>query len=246
VSWLSASASRAAINLSFTRKDNLADITAKSGSQTIAGCLVGTGLGVIASPFIGSAFVNIFPVFFFLASVQLYSLYRAISVVELNVLNQQRTEILIEHYLDTYDSAHVRADVLTPAQVAEKEQFVLPRRAVNINPRLEKFVSSVDDLKRVKDKFRHENYLIKVNNSRIDLLFDVNATTKDVIQGMLNAMYMKRYKDTDQKDLEWEGLKFARVSLFPFQHNLKEAGWVLSHDFIEELPNRFELIESKP
>ena len=45
ISFLSASASRAAIHKSFAIHENLADITAKSGSQTVLASLVGTSLG---------------------------------------------------------------------------------------------------------------------------------------------------------------------------------------------------------
>ncbi|CAE7441460.1 RUS4, partial [Symbiodinium microadriaticum] len=44
ISFLSASASRAAIHKSFAIHENLADITAKSGSQTVLASLLGTSL----------------------------------------------------------------------------------------------------------------------------------------------------------------------------------------------------------
>jgi hypothetical protein len=53
ISFLSASASRAAIHHSFALKENLADITAKSGSQTILSSLVGTSVGVLVASQIG-------------------------------------------------------------------------------------------------------------------------------------------------------------------------------------------------
>jgi hypothetical protein len=44
VSWLSASASRAAIHKSFALRENLADVTAKTGSQTV----LASSLGFVA------------------------------------------------------------------------------------------------------------------------------------------------------------------------------------------------------
>ena len=42
MSWLSASATRAGFHYSFAQKENLADITAKAGSQSIASSIVGS------------------------------------------------------------------------------------------------------------------------------------------------------------------------------------------------------------
>ena len=46
ISFLAASASRAAIHRSFAIKENLADITAKAGSQSILSSTIGTAIGV--------------------------------------------------------------------------------------------------------------------------------------------------------------------------------------------------------
>eukprot|EP01041_Mallomonas_annulata_P009273 gene9273-19251_t len=56
ISYLSASASRAALHKSFAIHENLADITAKSGSQTICSSMIGTGIVQRRSPniFIGT------------------------------------------------------------------------------------------------------------------------------------------------------------------------------------------------
>ncbi|KAF9116473.1 hypothetical protein BGW39_002722 [Mortierella sp. 14UC] len=47
MAWLASSATRAQMNKTFALRDNLGDITGKSGSQTTAAGLVGTGLGVV-------------------------------------------------------------------------------------------------------------------------------------------------------------------------------------------------------
>lgn len=46
VSWLTASASRASIHNNLSLKANLADVTAKSGSQSVAASIIGTMGGV--------------------------------------------------------------------------------------------------------------------------------------------------------------------------------------------------------
>tara|TARA_B110000305_G_C19309760_1_gene573436 strand:- start:254 stop:760 length:507 start_codon:yes stop_codon:yes gene_type:complete len=58
ISYLSASASRAALHQSLAEKSNLADVTAKAGSQAILASMIGTALGVGISPLIGTVPIN--------------------------------------------------------------------------------------------------------------------------------------------------------------------------------------------
>ncbi len=228
VSWLSASATRAAINLSFAKRDNLADITVKSGSQTIAGCLIGTGLGVMVSPFIGSAFVNIFPAFIALAGIQLYSLYRAVSVVELNHFNRQRAEILIEHFLNTNE-------ILSPSQVAKQERFIIvPSSSIIINPKLEQFASDLQELQLIRTKFVNEKYMVSKRNEKVNLIFLIGATTRDVVQGMLHALMLKKNEQADLAAVKERSLELIT--------KVEQPGWTMSHDFVEERPNRVEFL----
>ena len=50
IGWISASASRAAIHKSFMKTENLADITAKAGSQSIFASVLGTSVGLGIAP----------------------------------------------------------------------------------------------------------------------------------------------------------------------------------------------------
>jgi hypothetical protein len=53
ISFLAASASRAAAHRAFATHENLADITAKAGSQSILCSMLGTGLGITVATAIG-------------------------------------------------------------------------------------------------------------------------------------------------------------------------------------------------
>jgi hypothetical protein len=45
--WMTAGSTRAAFNVSFARRENISDITAKATSQTIATSLIGTVIGCV-------------------------------------------------------------------------------------------------------------------------------------------------------------------------------------------------------
>jgi hypothetical protein len=88
-----ASATKASIHLSFALKGNLADITAKAGSQNVVASTLGTSFGVGVAAFVigdGGTFV-LLPCLAALSSVHLMCLWSALRTVNLNTLNAQRT-----------------------------------------------------------------------------------------------------------------------------------------------------------
>ena len=130
--WLSASATRASIHQSFCLENNLADVTGKAGSQTITASLIGTALGIGASPFIANdpfglvVATTIFSVFHLTAS------YAALHFVQLRSLNIQRAWLCLSpalisfRFKDMHSSlSAVDFDKLdTPAHVARKERIL--------------------------------------------------------------------------------------------------------------------------
>eukprot|EP00941_MAST-03F_sp_MAST-3F-sp1_P005345 g5345.t1 len=119
ISWLSASAARASIHRSFIRHENLADVTAKAGSQTIAASLIGTTLGISVSPLIGSDFgMPLITTFCSFAAIHLYCQYKSLEAVILPTLNKQRALLATDSFVNGNNR------VKTPAETAELERFV--------------------------------------------------------------------------------------------------------------------------
>ncbi|CAG8787326.1 11035_t:CDS:2, partial [Acaulospora morrowiae] len=104
IAWLAGSATRAQMHKTFALRDNLGDITGKSGSQSTAAGLFGTALGVILSAAITAKFPvetlsshstfavlqSITPVFLCFAPfsiISIYSSYRSSFFVTTSTLN---------------------------------------------------------------------------------------------------------------------------------------------------------------
>lgn len=132
ISFLAAGASRAAIHKSFAQEENLADVTAKTGSQNIFSSMIGTSLGISLVSWFGGhstsgtgsqvdgAGINavtdaitstvgaadpslILPMIF--ASLSASSLvfsYRALKPVVIKSLTADRLDIIIHHYFRIY------------------------------------------------------------------------------------------------------------------------------------------------
>lgn len=265
VSCLASSATRAAINNSFVRMDNLADITGKSGSQAIASSLIGTGLAVIVSPVIGSSFLPVLSTFVVLSSIQLYALYRAVTLVELDTLNLQRIELIIAQFL-------VDGTVPNPSTVSRQERFMLSYRSLfpgqlHINPKLVDMFSTqattttatatssrlMSSVHEVRSVFHNEKYLMRVDepSQAVYLLFLKDASTVDVIKGVLNATILRNQLFGSDSDIASPGrnshcttetlldtIRISNEKIDQLMDGIKESGWSTAHNFIEEKPNR--------
>ena len=130
VAWLSTSASRACIHRSFCREENLADVTAKSGSQSIAASLFGTALGIGLSYTFGTAVLPLLGVFAVLSCLHLGSTYVSLRRVPLNTLNDQRGERAMLLYCTD-------GRVPSTDEVKDHERFVVPYRSPLANSRLD-------------------------------------------------------------------------------------------------------------
>ncbi|CAG8609907.1 1194_t:CDS:2, partial [Paraglomus brasilianum] len=145
VAWLAGSATRAQMTKTFALRDNMGDITAKSGSQgTVAG-LIGTGLGIAISAVITSAYANysllspaeqLVPMliaFMPFSFLNIYASYYSNLYVTTPTLNIPRAELIIHtvlHNLTVSEKllnvkgASPDNQVPTPKKISQKESFV--------------------------------------------------------------------------------------------------------------------------
>jgi len=101
ISWLSASATRAGIHQSLATEGTLADVTAKAGSQSILGSVLGTGVGIGVASMIpwasgvlglSESWVTVLA-FMGLSAGHISTLLLALRKVVLPTLNAERTSI---------------------------------------------------------------------------------------------------------------------------------------------------------
>ena len=133
VAWLSASATRASLHSALALRGNLADVTAKAGSQSIAASVVGTALGIALSGAVGSAPQDILAAFAALSAAHLAGVYASLKCIALPTLSAARLDLAIDAWVRACprerDSSgagmpvpalHVR----TPVEVAALEGFL--------------------------------------------------------------------------------------------------------------------------
>ncbi|KAJ2099897.1 hypothetical protein GGI09_002547 [Coemansia sp. S100] len=135
ISWLAMSATKASINKTFCRKENLGDLTAKSGSQATAAGLLGTAVGVLIGATMDVSVYTLIVGFVPLSLISLWGNYKSLLYAITPTLNVERARLMIEDAVRLNDNGHIcfeSARLRTPRQVSEVETFM--REVRNIQP----------------------------------------------------------------------------------------------------------------
>ena len=143
VAWLSASASRAGIHQALAARGNLADLTAKAGSQSIAASALGTALGVAllapaaaaagaaGAPAAGGA--GVAAAFALCSALHLAGVWASLRSVALPTLSAARMDLAADEWVrgdgggggeSGGEEARARARVRGPDAVARLERFL--------------------------------------------------------------------------------------------------------------------------
>jgi len=203
IGFLTASASRAALNQSVAISANLGDVTAKSGSQSIMASLIGTSLGIGMSSLLSHDTYNFAIGFCFLGAIHQCCNYLSAQSVGLTYFNRQRLHIVLDRYIE--DNV-----VLSPEEVATRESFfpLVPVDSgtkdwlfVGSSP-LESMCPTPADLHEVMvelpsdgEKRASGSYIIKgTPENHIHLMFFKDSSGQDVIRGMYHACLIRREK----------------------------------------------------
>jgi len=232
IGFLTASASRAALHQSLAIRGNLADVTAKSGSQSLAAGLLGTTLGIALSPILGD--VSHFALgFVFLSSVHQGCNYLGLKAVPLFNLNRRRLNIIMAEFVGN-------DGILSPSQVAEKENF-LPFLSKDESkkwlligkPLPEVCPAGPEQLRPLLEVLRNEKYLINVVDGSVHLVYQEQDTSgEDLIRGMLHA-HVLHQRFADVESLEAVSMSYLVVvdSMASLIEGMHERGWKTATEF---------------
>ncbi|KAI3638232.1 hypothetical protein MIR68_003843 [Amoeboaphelidium protococcarum] len=228
ISWLVLSGTRAQMHQSFCQRDNLGDVTAKSGSQATAAALLGTGLGVIASATLGNSLPVSLSMYVPLGLVNLYSIYKSNYVVETKSLNVQRAELLILNYLQT-------GSLLNTRDIAQQEHFVLRYKSVFghkvlVNSPLRRIDSEL--LPAVINQFKVQPFALLQNRNQHYVWFRSSSSQKDVLQGFY-ASCVQRFLDDSTKSVDVNGFDKFHTQLLQSDWNVKDLQLCDSEGFID-------------
>lgn len=268
ISWLSASATRAGFHNSFALRENLADITAKSGSQSIAASIAGTGLGILISQLTEASTPHVFGAFMVLSALHLGSLYRGLSCVTLRTLNCQRLHLLIDHFVTCESDSEAKDKVSSVHYVSEHEQFVkslvkgyqslYPSSYVKNDALITEIAESPEVLQRVRAFYDKEKYLLNAVSKQdgrvcISVALEDAASSDDAVRAHFHAVTLQRQLENlhqkqplDEETL-WRAIESAYTATQPlvtlFLKQLHSSEWHSQTLLVEEKSARYRWVQ---
>ncbi|XP_040190571.1 RUS family member 1 isoform X2 [Rana temporaria] len=226
-------ATRAALTVHQARRDNMADVCAKDGSQETLVNLAGLLISLLVVPLVSENLWVTYLLFLFLTSLHLYANYRAVRSVVMDTLNKSRLSIILEHFLQ-------QGRILRPAE-ANCMEPLLPglgsQVPLSLGVPLSTLVSSVSQLEQLK-KGNRSRYLLgwRADTGRLAVVLHEEAGTVDIIRSVVHAeiLHRKAGSSDPQRYLVLEETHIQMDHLFlDFGQGLSASGWVTDRHLLD-------------
>ncbi|CAJ0962125.1 unnamed protein product [Ranitomeya imitator] len=226
-------ATRAALTVHQARRDNMADVCAKDGSQETLVNLAGLLISLLIVPLVSDSFWATYLLFLLLTCLHLYANYRAVRSVIMETLNQSRLSIVLEHFLRA-------GRIMSPAEANPKEPL-LPglgtQVSVDVGVSLSVVISSVSQLELLK-KGNESLYLLgwRRDTGRMAVVLHERSSSVDVIRSVVHAEILHRKSScSDPARYKILAETHGYVSrIFPdFYYGLCASGWLTDRNLLD-------------
>ncbi|XP_060679021.1 RUS1 family protein C16orf58 homolog, partial [Hemiscyllium ocellatum] len=205
---VSGGATRAALTVHQARRDNMADVSAKDGSQETLVNLTGLACSLILTPLISENIVLTYVLYALFTALHLYANYRAVRSVVMCTLNQARLRLLVGDFLRA-------GKVSTPAAVNSREPLLPDFRqsvSIHLGAPLNTIIHSIFDYQRVLEN-NSKNYLLGLNKRTgvVCISLREGADSVDMIQAGFHAEIFQHLLHSDVHAFEVGRLTFPRL-----------------------------------
>lgn len=238
-------ATRAALTLHQARRDNMADISAKDGSQETLVNLAGLLVSLILIPLVTDNPLLTFVLFFLFTILHLCANYKAVRSVVMETLNEARLAIVLHQYLRD-------GRVLGPLEANLKEPVFLEFRRIvpiKLGVRLGEFIYTSEDLN-LAMKNNHKPFLIGVKRGSVCVCLGPDASVCDEIRAVCQAVclctvlhpvsplegalkQLSMSHSNNHWELVHESHKLMDQIFQPFLKALEVAGWQTSRTLLD-------------
>ncbi|XP_035254848.1 RUS1 family protein C16orf58 homolog [Anguilla anguilla] len=237
-------ATRAALTVHQARRDNMADVSAKDGSQETLVNLAGLLVSLLLIPLVTDSTLLTFSLFFFFTVLHLLANYRAVRSVVMETLNESRLSVLLQQHLRD-------GRVLSPSEANQREPVFLEfkrRVSLKLGVRLGDVVSSLEELQ-LALTHNDKPYLIGVKPDRVCVCLGEDVSVTDEIQAACQALCLATVllSRPSQGPLgtltaahtqgPWELLaeshKLIDKIFPPFLEGLKASGWQVNRTLLD-------------
>eukprot|EP00899_Mesostigma_viride_P020506 jgi/Mesvir1/28457/Mv15880-RA.1 len=222
---------RAAILKSFSRRENLGDVSAKANSQEVLSSLVGMAIGIQLSRAVGHSVAASLACYVVTLATVMFCSYKSLARLKLNTLNWQRTEILARHYVRTGEVPH-------PSSVNKMErmwplglpaEMRVARWQCTYGAPLHATCETQTEFNAMRTLYKKEEYLLSChwNPSQDKSYISVSANAKagDILKSVLQAEYLQQHRGCPIE----ESYQYTCAHIDRFLQGLSDNGWVAEH-----------------
>lgn len=227
-------ATRAALTVHQARRDNMADISAKDGSQETLVNLAGLLVSLLLIPLVTDNPVLTLTLFFLFTILHLFANYKAVRSVVMETFNEARLSIVLQQYLKD-------GRVLSPLEANQKEPVFLhfgKTSSIKLGVRLEDVVRSPDELN-LALKDNNMPFLLGIRDGCICVCLGKEAAVHDEIRAVCQAVCISdmlscstvaqpasaKPKQQNFWETVHESHKLMDSHFAPFLKGVKAAGW---------------------
>uniref|UniRef100_UPI0037E7F5C5 RUS family member 1 n=1 Tax=Semicossyphus pulcher TaxID=241346 RepID=UPI0037E7F5C5 len=227
-------ATRAALTVHQARRDNMADISAKDGSQETLVNLAGLLISLILIPLVTDNPILTLSLFFLFTVLHLFANYKAVRSVVMETFNEARLSIVLQQYL-------MDKRILSPQEANQREPVFIEFRKtvpVKLGVRLHEVVQSPDELN-LALKQNSRPYLLGVRNGCICVCLGPEASVHDEIRAMCQAVCLssKLSPSTSREQSHWEMVheshKLMDTIFSQFLKGVEAAGWDIKRTLLD-------------
>ncbi|XP_075928819.1 RUS family member 1 isoform X2 [Petromyzon marinus] len=178
-------ATRAALTVHQARRDNMADVSAKDGSQETLVNLAALVFSLMLTPLVTNNPTLTWTLFLLFTALHLFANYRAVSCVVMETLNHARLAIVVRHFL-----AH--GSVPGPA-AANAREAVTPAfgksLTVNVGVPFADVITTASELP--KDA-SNRKYLLRLNKARgaVSIVLHYSSGASDIVGACFHAQLL--------------------------------------------------------
>ncbi|XP_062294908.1 RUS1 family protein C16orf58 homolog [Scomber scombrus] len=226
-------ATRAALTVHQARRDNMADISAKDGSQETLVNLAGLLVSLFLIPLVTDNPALTLSLFFLFTILHLFANYKAVRSVVMETLNEARLAIVLQQYLSD-------RRILSPQEANLREPVFLEFRKtvpIKLGVRLQEVVQSPEELN-LALKNNSSPHLLGVRNGCVCVCLGPDASVRDEIRAMCQAVWLRSTLSPETvKQDHWEKVheshKMMETMFNQFLKGMEAAGWDINRTLLD-------------
>ncbi|XP_020501388.2 RUS1 family protein C16orf58 homolog [Labrus bergylta] len=233
-------ATRAALTVHQARRDNMADISAKDGSQETLVNLAGLLVSLILIPLVTDNPILTLSLFFLFTVLHLFANYKAVRSVVMETFNEARLSIVLRQYLRD-------KRILSPREANQREPVFIEFRntvPIKLGVRLQEVLQRPEELNLALEQ-NNMPYLLGVQNGCVCVCLRPEASVHDEIRAVCQAVWLssKLITSTSRETLKqpkqshWEMVheshKVMDTVFSPFLKGVEAAGWDTKRNLLD-------------